>query len=298
TNQGPVTDVGFAETNRDSGSWVVHQIATGGGGRVRRRVVAVLPWSEIAAQYQPDAMTGELVRLHDLHKADAAEAIQSLSEERRAELTAALDADRLADVLEELPEDEQVDIIRRLDTEDAVAVLDEMETDDEIDLLKQMTSVDREVLLAEMPEGEVTLLRSLLSYREDTAGGMMTPQAVILSPETSVAEGVARLRDAQLPPALMVRSFVTQAPTAAPTGEYLGTVTLPRLLKEPPTHRVGDCLETAIPTVAPSTPEPEVAKLLARYDLLAVPVLDAANRLVGVVTVDDVLVRLVEGQPG
>ncbi len=157
--QGPITDVGFVESDRNNGTWVVHEIAAGGGGRVKRRVVAILPWSDIAARYRPDAVTGELARLHDLHKADAAEAIQSLSEEHRAELTAALDVDRLADVLEELPEDEQVEILGRLDTEDAVAVLDEMETDDEIDLLKQMPPEDREALLAEMPEGEVTLLR-------------------------------------------------------------------------------------------------------------------------------------------
>ena len=295
TELGPIADVGFLESERANGRWVIHEIAAGGGGRVRRRPVRTLPWSHVASRYVPDAVIGDLAQLRDLHKADAAEAIQGWSDDRKAELAAALDASRLADVLEEMPEEEQVEIIAQLDTEDAIAVLDEMETDDEIDLLKQMTSADREHLLAEMPEDEVVLLRSLLSYQEDTAGGMMNPEAVILSPETFVAEGVARLRDAQLPPALMVRTFVTETPTVAPTGQYLGTVTLPRLLKEPPTHRVGDCMETEIPTVAPSTPESEVAEILARYDLLAVPVVDAAQRLVGVVTVDDVLVRLVEG---
>lgn len=292
TSLGPVTDVGFIESTRADGTWVVHQVATG-VGRMRRRHIETLPWSDIAGRYRPDAMTGDLARISDLHKADAAEAIQSLTDERRAELTAALEASRLADVLEELPEDEQIAIITNLETEDAVAVLDEMETDDEIDLLKQMTVADRESFLAEMPEEEVVLLRSLLSYREDTAGGMMTPQAVIVEPDTSVAEAVARLRDAQLPPALMVRMFVTSAPTVTPTGPYLGTVTLSRLLKEPPTHTVADCLENEVPLLTPSTTESEVANLLARYDLLAVPVVDAAGRLVGVVTVDDVLVRLV-----
>ncbi len=296
SSAGPITDVGLIENARNGGTWIAHQVAAGGGGRMRRRTQTVLPWSDIAARYRPNEVTGELARLHDLHKADAAEAIQSLPDERRAELTAALDAGRLADVLEELPEQDQVEIIGRLETEDAVAVLEEMETDDEIDLLKQMSSADREALLAEMPEQQVTQLRSLLSYREDTAGGMMTPEAIILGPDISVAEAIARLRDAQLPPALTVRTFVTEAPTAAPTGRYLGTATLPRLLREPPTHRVGDCLETPVPTLAPSTSDSDVAALLARYDLLAVPVLDAAERLVGVVTVDDVLLRLIDNE--
>ncbi|MGI9623757.1 MAG: magnesium transporter MgtE N-terminal domain-containing protein, partial [Acidimicrobiales bacterium] len=221
--------------------------------------------------------------------------ISALSEERRTELAGALETSRLADVLEELPEDEQVEIIGQLETEDAVAVLEEMETDDEIDLLKELPVADREALLAQMPEDEVARLRSLLSYNEDTAGGIMTPEAVIVSPTTPVAEAIARLRDTDLTPALTVRAFVAEPPLQTPTGQYLGSVTLPRLLKEPPTHQVGDCLDVDVPTITTSAAESDVAKLLARYDLLAVAVLDNARRLVGVVTVDDVLVRLVEG---
>lgn len=294
TAAGPVTDLGFIESDVEEGSWQAHEIAVGGGGLVRRRSPRTLPWSEIASRYMPDAVTGELARLRDLHKADAAAAIQSLPDHRRAELMSALEASRLADVLEELPEDEQVEIIARLNTEDAVEVLEHMETDDEIDLLKEMPLAARETLLAEMDADEVTLLRSLLSHREDTAGGLMTPQAVILTPDTTVAEAVARLRDSELPPALMVRVFVAEPPSTTPTGLYLGTVMLPRLLKEPPTHAVGDCIDQEVPTVAPTSPESEVAALLARYDLLVVPVVDAASRLVGVVTVDDVLARLLE----
>lgn len=292
---GTVTDVGFVQHEDEDDEWVAHRIAVTAGGRMRRRPPQTRPWSDIAARFRPDAMTGELARLRELHKADAAEALQLLPERRRAQVMAALEASRLADVLEELPEEDQVEFITQLATEDAVEVLEHMEVDDEIDLLQEMSSTDREALLAQMPAEEVALLRSLLSYREDTAGGLMTPQAVILGPETTVAEAVARLRESDLPPALMVRIFITEEPHVTPTGKYLGTVTLPRLLKEQPTHTVGDCIDGEVPIVKPSTPESEVAKLLARYDLLVAPVVDAANRLVGVVTVDDVLVRLIEG---
>ena len=293
--QGPVTDVGFVESSLQDGTWHVHLVAAG-AGRIRRRTVGTMPWSSIAAKFQSDDVTDDLALLLDLHKADAATAISALSDERRAELATALDAGRLADVLEELPESEQVEILGQLETEDAIAVLDEMETDDEIDLLKELPAAAREELLAQMDEEEVARLRSLLSYHEDTAGGMMNPEAVIVSAETSVAEAIARLRDTDMPPALTMRIFIVESPTTTPTGRFLGSVTLPRLLKEPPTHEVGDCLETEIPTVTTSTPESDVAHLLARYDLLAVPVTDAADRLVGVVTVDDVIVRLIGGQ--
>ncbi len=293
TDQGTITDVGFTESTRQDGTWVVHAVATEPRGRLRRRPVQTLPWSAVASRYQTDAVAGDLARLHDLHKADAAAAIRALSAERRAELAAALDASRLADVLEELPEDEQVAIIAQLETDAAVAVLEEMETDDEIDLLQEMSPSDRELLLAEMEPEQVALLRSLLTYHEDTAGGMMTPEAIILAPDTSVAEAIARLRDTDLPPALTVRVFVVEPPTTTPTGRFLGAITMPRLLKEPPSHTVEDAVDTQMPTLAPSSPVVEVANTLARYDLLAVPVLDPARRLVGVVTVDDVLLRLI-----
>ena len=296
TPEGPVTDVGFVEAHAQDGIWTVDAVATG-AGLLRRRTVGTLPWSAVAGRFQADSVIGDLERLRDMHKADAATAIRAMSDERRAELTTLLDASRLADVLEELPEDEQVEILGGLETEDAVAVLDEMEIDDEIDLLKELPAADREELLAQMPAEEVQRLRSLLSYPENTAGGMMTPEAVIVAPTVSVAEAIARLRDAELPPALTMRIFVVQPPAAPPTGRFLGSVTLPRLLKEMPTREVGDCVDTEVPTIATGVPERDVAALLARYDLLAVAVVDAAQRLVGVVTVDDVMVRLVEEAP-
>lgn len=293
TGEGPVSDVGFVESELTPGTWHAATVAVTPGGRLRRRAVATMAWSGIADRFATDTTIGDLVRLRDMHKADAAAAIRALSEERRTELAAALDASRLADVLEELPEDEQVEIIGQLETEDAVAVLEEMEIDDEIDLLKELPAADREELLAQMDVEEVTRLRSLLSYHEDTAGGMMNPEAVIVGPTTTVAEAIARLRDAEVPPALSVRVFVSDPPATTPTGRFRGSVTLPRLLKEPPTHPVEHCLDAEMPTLTTSTPEPEVARLLARYDLLAMPVVDAAHRLVGVVTVDDVMQRLV-----
>jgi CBS domain-containing protein len=294
SQRGPVTDVGFIERVEEEGVWEVHQIATSVGSRLRRRSLDVSGWDTVAASFQPDRVAGDLAALRDLHKADAAQAIQSLPDDRRAELTAALEASRLADVLEELPEQEQAEILDQLEPDAAVAVLDEMEIDDEIDLLKELRPAQREALLAQMPDEEVTRLRALLSHREDTAGGMMTPEPVVVEPTATVAEAIARLRDADLPPALSARLFITEVPIVPPTGNFLGSVTLPRLLREPPTRAVGELIGSDEATLQPSSHESEVAHLLARYDLLAVAVVDAAERLVGVVTVDDVLLRLLQ----
>ena len=165
----------------------------------------------------------------------------------------------------------------------------------EIDLLKELDPNQREILLAEMDPENVQQIRSLLKYNEDTAGGMMTPEAIVLTPESTVADAIARLRDTDLPPAISVRLFITESPIQAPTGKYLGSVTLARLLREPPTCTVGDCIDNDVPTLSPEASEKEVAGILARYDLLAVAVVDAMHRLVGVVTVDDVIIRLTEG---
>lgn len=290
-----IRDVGLSQKSLTDGKWLTTQVATSSGGRLRRKTLNILAWDNIADTFRPDPVSGDLARLRELHKADAAEAIQAIPEGRRSELAAALEASHLADLLEELPESEQAQILNKLDTEDAIEVLQEMEIDDEIDLLKELEPSQREKLLAQMEPEIVHQIRSLLKYSEDTAGGMMTPEAIVLTPEATVAEAIARLRDTDLPPAISVRLFVAESPTQAPTGKFLGSVTLPRLLREPPTYLVGDCINQDEPTLKPDTSEKEVAALLARYDLLAVAVVDSLQRLVGVVTVDDVIIRLTEG---
>ena len=294
TDNGKIGDIGFKASNLKTGKFCTSQISISSGGRLRKKQLDILEWDSVADLFLLDPVSGDLARLRDLHKADAAEEIQSIPLDRRAELTSALEASRLADLLEELPESDQAEILKNLEIEDAIEVLGEMEIDDEIDLLKELDPDRRESLLSGMDPEQVSQLRALLRYNEDTAGGMMNPEAIVLTPEATVAEAIARLRDTDLPPAISVRLFITEAPTQAPTGRYLGSVTLPRLLQEPPAHKVGDCINREEPTLQPSASENEVASLLARYDLLAVAVIDPLERLVGVITVDDVIIRLIE----
>ncbi len=221
--------------------------------------------------------------------ADVASRIAALPAVRRRELAALMEDERLADLLEELPEQEQLRIIEGLDLERAAHVLEEMEPDDAVDLLAEMTETDRQRLLAAMEPEESQPLRQLLTYDDDTAGGLMTPEPVILPFTATVAEALAVVREADLPVELAAQVFVVQPPTSTPTGAYLGIVPFQRLLREAPATTLEHCLSDEPDPVPPQLPLRDVAERLAAYDALAIPVCDHGRRLIGAVTVDDVL---------
>jgi Mg/Co/Ni transporter MgtE len=219
-------------------------------------------------------------------------AIRRLPLSRRRVLAEALEDDRLADLLEELSEDEQVRIVEGLDRERLARVLDEMEADDAADLLGEFSASQQAELLGAMDPEEAEPVRRLLVYQPDTAGGLMTPEPVILDPHATVAEALARVRDPDLPVPLASQVFVCQPPLETPTGRYQGVVGIQRLLREAPSKPLGRCLDEEWEPIAADASDREVAERLAAYDVVALPVTDAANRLVGAVTIDDVLDRM------
>ena len=132
-------------------------------------------------------------------------------------------------------------------------------------------------------------MRFLLSYAPDTAGGLMTTEPIIVSSDATVAEGLALIRRHELAPALGVAVCVTLPPYEPPTGRFLGMVHFQRMLRYPPNERLGTLLDPSLEPVRADTSAAEVARLLASYNLVSVPVVDENHRLVGVVTIDDVL---------
>ncbi|AKS33015.1 magnesium transporter MgtE N-terminal domain-containing protein [Mycolicibacterium goodii] len=292
-----VVDLGIEQTRtRD---WVVTRFAVRQQRRLGRRSnVHVVEWQNVhgltpSGLAMPDQGVASLLEQFEGQRpVEVAEALRELPPKRRYELFRAFDDERLADVLAELPEDEQADVLRGLNTERAALVLEAMDPDDAADLLGAMTPADAEVLLGRMAPEDSEDVRRLLSHSPDTAGGLMTSEPVVLAPDTTVAEALARVRDPDLTPALASLAFVARPPTATPTGHYLGCVHLQRLLREPPATLVSGIVDNDLPTLSPEDSLAAVTRYFAAYNLVCGPVVDSQNHLVGAVSVDDVLDHL------
>jgi Mg/Co/Ni transporter MgtE len=277
--------------------WVLSKVAViEGVRRFRRRGQhQVLDWADIEGLTEIEERQGAthiLAAYGAMKPADLASVVRELGPKRRIEIAAALDDARLADVLEELPEEDQVEIVGGLDTRRAAAVLNEMSPDDATDLVAELPAELAEVLLALMEPEEAEDVRRLLSYADRTAGGMMTSEPVILPPDATVADALARVRQAELTPALAAMVYVCRPPLETPTGRLLGIGHIQRLLREPPSELVSGVLDTDLDGLRADDGLESVSRYLATYNLVAAPVVDEDGRLLGVVTVDDVLDHL------
>jgi CBS domain-containing protein len=258
----------------------------------RRGHVTILDWDEVRIRGFDDTFQGTeqlLAELEDMKPADVARELHNMSSERRAEVANALDDEKLANALEELPEEEQVQLIQGLDPERAADVLEEMDPDDAADLIGELAPEVAERLLNRMKPEEAKDVRRLLIYEDFTAGGMMTPEPIILAPDATVAEALAKVRDAELTPALACMVYVCRSPLETPTGRYVGGVHFQRLLREPPSTLVSALLDSDLEPLQAATKLHLVSRYFATYNLVNAPVLDSDRRLLGAVTVDDVL---------
>ncbi|MBC7593994.1 MAG: magnesium transporter [Kineosporiaceae bacterium] len=292
---GTVYDVAMEQDPRKD--WAISQVAVHETGKRfgRRGPNHVVAWQDVNGLTSEEASQGAthlLATMDEMRPADLANALRDLTHKRRMEIVAELGDERLADVLEELPEKSQVEILGVLDPERAADVHEEMNPDDAADLIGELPAGTAEQLLALMEPEDAEDVRRLLIYEERTAGGMMTTEPVILPPDATLAEALARVREPELSPALAAMVYVCRPPVETPTGRFLGVVHFQALLRDPPSTLVGGIVDNDIDWPRPDSSLEQVASLLAAYDLVALPVVDENSHLVGVVTIDDVLDHL------
>lgn len=285
-----IVDLGIEQRiNRD---WHVTQLFIREGGGLRRKGhTRIVDWAAVDGLTLPQQQGAEhfLATIDNMRAPDLANTLQEMPAKRRLEVVQALDDDRLADVLEELPEEDQVEIMQSLELERAADVLEEMDPDDAADLISELPPEQAADLLERMEPDEADDIRRLLSYGDYTAGGMMTTEPIVLAPDATVAEALARVRSPELSPSLAAQVYVTRPPTDTPTGRYLGTCHLQRLLREPPSALVSGVVDTSLAPIGPDTDVGTVARYFATYNLVALPVVDSDDHLLGAVTVDDLI---------
>lgn len=294
-----VEDIGIEkQQNRD---WVVSRVfcrvgrpATSTFTRLTRRkgetfVADIADVSGLLQESREQSVERLLETYADLKVADLAEVIHDLPAVRRAQVAEALDDSKLADVLEELPEDDRVEILAGLDVERAADVLEAMEPDDAADLLNELDPQQAEQLLARMEPDDAAQMRRLRAYDDESAGGLMTAEPLVLGPEASIAEALAMVRREEISPATAAAVYVCRPPLETPTGKYLGMVHIQRLLREPPHAAVGGIMDKDVEPLAPEDPLGRVTRIMATYNHVSLPVCDKDGRLLGAVTVDDVL---------
>jgi len=222
--------------------------------------------------------------LTELHPADLATIIDQLTPRDRAGVLAALDDEAAADAIEEMEPETQVEVLEALSPERAADILEEMSPDDAADLVADLDQTTRDEILSLMETDEAEEVQELLGYPEDSAGGIMTTEYIALDESLTAAESIDHLRELEPDAETIYYVYVTDD-----AHHLTGVLSLRDLIVAPPDTPIRDVMIREPVTVSVHADQDEVAEVVAHYNLLAVPVVDDEDRLVGIVTVDDAI---------
>jgi CBS domain-containing protein len=256
--------------------------------RVLRRDVpqSIIPWRDVAP-LQADApirLRVSLEKISEFHPADIADIIEDVDRPTGQALLRTLNTETIADTMEEIEEDLQAHILKTLPPEQAADVLEEMGPDDAADLLASLQPNVRDRLLELMETEDATDVQKLLTYPEDTAGGIMTTEYVTLPTNLTVSQALSHLRQSEAAQEDEALFYVYVVDNEQ---KLCGVVALRDLVLAQPDAALEDIMQKNVVVVDPLRSQTEVARLVAKYNLLAVPVVDANQVLQGIVTVDD-----------
>jgi CBS domain-containing protein/sporulation protein YlmC with PRC-barrel domain len=291
----------------EAGTWRVAGIDPALGAGIRRFLprrfrgqegehAEFIPWSE-TEPFVGHVPTSRLRlasrRLARLHPAQIADLVEAASHDEGQEILQAVGHDKEleADVFEELNDEHQVEFLRDRSDEEVAAVLSRMASDDAADLLLEIEQDRRIPVLNLLPASKQLKIKRLLGHNPSTAGGIMNPDFPSLPAEATIEQALQLVRASDLAPGQLLALWVTDT-----NGRLVGCVLSSELIRARQDASVASLIETRVPTVSPESELPEVARLMADFDLVAIPVIDSDQKPVGVVAFDDVLELLLPEQ--
>lgn len=302
-----VVRVNDVELTRINGHFYVANVDVGGLGLLRRIGLAKvaqklsgflgrsvpsssISWDDVELLPGQQSMRlkvpGE--KITDLHPADLAEIISDLTRIESDKLLESLDVKTLADTLEEVEPDFQASLVEKMSDEKVADVLEEMAPDEAADLLAELPQDRSQELLNLMEHEDAEDVRKLLTYQEDTAGGIMTTEFIAIRPDLTAEQAISALRETAHEAETMYYVYVTDAEE-----RLVGVFSLRDLVLAWPKTSVTEFMHSRVISVGLLESQERVAQIVSKYNLLAVPVVDDRRRLHGIVTADDALDKII-----
>jgi magnesium transporter len=307
TSGARVVRVNDLELARVNGHFYVANVDTGSLGLLRRLGLGtaiqkvtgrlgrglppgVISWNNVELLPGDQAMRLRVPsdKIAELHPADLAEILSDLSRSESGRFLESLDVKTLADTLEEVEPDFQASLVEAMPDEKVADVLEEMAPDEAADLLAELPEDRSQGLLELMEDDEAKDVRKLLAYRDDTAGGIMTTEFIAAPADLTAEQVISMLRQRAEEAETIFYVYVTDD-----ENRLLGVFSLRELVLAQPEAPVADFMEQRVVVVHLMDPQDKVAQVVAKYNLLAVPVVDDDNRLHGIVTADDALDKII-----
>ncbi len=302
-----VVRVNDLQLTRVNGSVYVANVDVSGAGLVRRLglgsladrlsarphasdLPSTISWDniELLSSDQPMRLKVPSSKMADLHPADLAEILSDLTRQDGSKILETLDIETLADTLEEVEPDFQVSLIEHMPDDRVVDVLEEMAPDEAADLLAELPQDRKHELLELMEHDEAEDVRKLLTYPENTAGGIMNTEYFIVPAFFKASQVMERLRQTAPEAETIYYIYV-----ADQDEHLLGVFSLRQLVLAQPDALVMDFMEKRIVTVDVMDSQDDCAQVISKYNLLAVPVVDEQKRMHGIVTADDALDKII-----
>lgn len=302
-----VVRVNDLQLTRVNGNVYVANVDVSGAGLIRRlglssladrlslrthpsELPSIISWDniELLSGDQPMRLKVPTSKMADLHPADLAEILSDLSRQEGSQILDTLDIETLADTLEEVEPDFQASLIERMSDDRVADVLEEMAPDEAADLLAELSQDRKHELLELMEDDEADDVRKLLTYPENTAGGIMNTEYFIVPAYFKASQVIERLRETAPEAETIYYIYV-----ADQDGHLLGVLSLRQLVLAQPDALVLDFMEKRVVTVNLMDSQEDCAQVIAKYNLLAVPVVDDQKCMHGIVTADDALDKII-----